>query len=249
MLIGGGGNDNLVGQYGDDELWGGDGDNSLTGGTENDILAGGGGADAMDGGLGADQFVYLAAGNSTDAARDSLLWFQSGLDKIDLTALGAAAIGWVPLAGGYNLVTVQLGAAAMKFYVQGAVAGADFLLSSSLVIGTPGNDTLRGFSAGSVERMEGGAGNDLYYVDNAGDLVVEAAGAGADAVYASVSYTLAGGQHVETAVDGQSWRHDRDQPHRQRARPDLIGNAGANVLDGGGGADTCSASAATTPIG
>ena len=36
----------------------------------------------------------------------------------------------------------------------------------------------------------GGAGNDVYVVDNVGDLAAEAVGAGNDTVYASVNYAL-----------------------------------------------------------
>ena len=45
--------------------------------------------------------------------------------------------------------------------------------------------------------MSGGAGNDIYYVDNAADKVNEAAGQGTDTAYASVSYALQAGQQIE----------------------------------------------------
>ena len=43
----------------------------------------------------------------------------------------------------------------------------------------------------------GGAGNDIYYVDNGSDQVTEAALGGSDNVYASVSYALATGSEIE----------------------------------------------------
>ena len=52
---------------------------------------------------------------------------------------------------------------------------------------------------------------------DAGDVVIEAVGAGYDAVYTSVSYALAaGGGRV--AVGERRLRHRGDHPHRQRVR-------------------------------
>ena len=44
--------------------------------------------------------------------------------------------------------------------------------------------------------MWGGTGDDLYSVDNAGDVVTEFAGEGSDTVWALIDYTL--GDQVET---------------------------------------------------
>ena len=66
--------------------------------------------------------------------------------------------------------------------------------------------------------MIGGPGNDTYVVDNAGDVVIEAASGGTDTVQASVSFMLA------------AERREPD-PDRQRAI-NGTGNTLANILIG-----------------
>ena len=82
--------------------------------------------------------------------------------------------------------------------------------------------------------MAGGAGNDTYLVDNAGDKVVEAGAGGVDAVQTTISYALASDAEVEylTAVG----TGNLDLTGNQFANI-ISGNAGANRLDGGAGAD------------
>jgi Ca2+-binding RTX toxin-like protein len=60
---------------------------TIVGGAGNDIIIGGGAADALFGGNGADSFKFLAKADSGPAASDIIHDFQTGVDKIDLTAL------------------------------------------------------------------------------------------------------------------------------------------------------------------
>lgn len=96
----GGGNDILYGDDGNDALYGEAGDDRLFGGSGNDALDGGAGSDVMDGGLGRDKYVLEADGaqdiivfrpgdtGKTIGTADIVTGFESGVDKIDLTAFG-----------------------------------------------------------------------------------------------------------------------------------------------------------------
>ena len=85
-----------------------------------------------------------------------------------------------------------------------------------------------------ADTMNGGAGNDIYIVDNIGDIVTEAGTSLAeiDTVYSYVDYTL--GANVEVlnlvgnAVNGTG----------NALNNSLYGNDGNNRLDGGAGLDT-----------
>ncbi|SMF01455.1 Hemolysin-type calcium-binding repeat-containing protein, partial [Pseudogulbenkiania subflava DSM 22618] len=93
-----------------------------------------------------------------------------------------------------------------------------------------GNDTLNG--GAGADTLIGGEGNDSYFVDNAGDMVVELVDAGIDTVTSTTDYTL--GANLEHLVlkDGALLGAGNALNNR------LTGNALNNHLDGGAGADT-----------
>src|SRR5258708_25767641 len=75
------------------------------------------------------------------------------------------------------------------------------------IIGTAGNDTINGFGgndtidggAGAYS-MVGGTGDDLYFVDNPGDQVVELQNEGIDEVRSTINYTLPDGVNNLTLI-------------------------------------------------
>ncbi|HEX8257800.1 MAG TPA: hypothetical protein VF589_09205, partial [Allosphingosinicella sp.] len=101
--------------------------------------------------------------------------------------------------------------------------------------GGSGNDSLNG--GGGGDTMNGGSGNDRHYVDSAGDLVIEAAEGGTDRMFASVSYALADGAHVEMlttiANSGTASIHLSGNSGANR----ILGNNGGNILKGRSGND------------
>src|SRR5262245_16361313 len=82
--------------------------------------------------------------------------------------------------------------------------------------------------------MEGVPANDTYFVDNAGDQVIEATSGGTDTVYSTVNYTLAPNQEVEfLRVYGSAGLSLTTNDHSTY----LIGGAGTDSLTGGAGND------------
>ncbi|MDF8333661.1 calcium-binding protein [Novosphingobium cyanobacteriorum] len=100
VIAGGDGIDRLRGDEGKDRLNGGDGDDTLTGGT---------GADFLTGGAGADRFVFAPGDTGTTlGARDRISDFESGIDKIDLTAFGVTSVS-ITQGATYDLLSIDQG--------------------------------------------------------------------------------------------------------------------------------------------
>jgi Ca2+-binding RTX toxin-like protein len=95
--------------------------------------------------------------------------------------------------------------------------------------GGAGNDILDG--GGGLDWLTGGLGNDRYFVDNPGDVVIENPGAGIDVVVASVNFTIP--TNVEYLYESGSGLTGTGS-----AGDDVLVSIGANTLIGAGGDDT-----------
>jgi len=101
------------------------------------------------------------------------------------------------------------------------------------------NDTLNGDAGGDLldggtgaDSMAGGIGDDTYIVDDIGDLVTEAGGAGTDRIRASITLTLAANvENLELTGSGDIGGTGNSLANQ------ITGNSGANVIDGGDGND------------
>ncbi|MEQ5796579.1 family 16 glycosylhydrolase, partial [Paracoccus sp. NFXS7] len=112
--------------------------------------------------------------------------------------------------------------------------------SANTLNGTSGNDKIYGLGGNDIidgkagaDEMYGGTGNDVYWVDNAGDRVIEKAGEGRDEVHSIIDWTLGENiedLHLRTPVNTKGTGNALDNL--------ITANAGRNVLSGMAGNDT-----------
>lgn len=167
--------------------------------------------------LGGDDLIEGSLGND-------VLNGGGGFDTVDYTGSNAA-------------VTVNLTTATNS--PSGGWAQGDTLISIENVIGSQYNDFLTGSATLNIlngglgaDTMAGGANNDTYYVDNVGDVVIEAAGQGTDTVISSITWTLATNFENLTLTGADDIDGTGNSVNNR-----LIGNDGANTLSGLAGAD------------
>ncbi|WP_232253700.1 hypothetical protein [Pseudomonas glycinae] len=110
-------------------------------------------------------------------------------------------------------------------------------------IGSTFNDQIRGNALDNVldgregaDYMVGGAGNDTYYVDNRGDVVVETGTSPTeiDSVFSTVTYDLFGSPNVENLT---LLTNANLNAYGNASNNVIAGNAGNNILDGREGTD------------
>jgi serralysin len=219
VLTGGGGADYLVGFGGDDILYGsGDAASTLQGGTGNDWYYISRTGDS----------IIEAEGEGNDRVLAYVSVTLSNSQEIEnLSAANAASTNAINLTGN---VFAQLiyGNAGANVLTSGG--GADYL------VGLGGNDILVG-NADTASTLQGGTGNDWYYITRTGDSLVEFAGEGSDRILSSVNYTLSAGQSIETLNALDAAATTAINLTGNALAQVINGNAGANVLTGGGGAD------------
>jgi Ca2+-binding RTX toxin-like protein len=183
-------------------------------------LIGAGGGDVMAGGLGNDfyrienagDFILESVGGGTDAAYVAL-----------------ALSGYTLNAGAeVELLSAIVPSSTVAFDLTGNEFG-------QTIIGTAGVNVLIG--GGGDDVLAGGAGNDLYRVEDAGDVVVENAGGGSDAVYAVVSYTLPSAYEIEVLAAISRTSTAALNLTGNGYSNTIFGSDGANVIDGKGGND------------
>lgn len=256
-VFGGDGSDMLVGSAAADVLNGENGD---------DYLRGGGGGDTLTGGAGRDVFVYEATSDSIVSAFDTITDFASGIDRIDLTALGVQNVSLVSGPGYTQLIATTL-AGTLWVRVGGTLALSDLILvhtteidgsanadmlfataggsilrggmGDDVLIGGAGNDRLEGGAGFDV--MWGGAGDDVYVLSDDYDLVWEVTGEGTDRIDMHHGGLLRMPDNVEnvTMFNGGYVRGNglANIILGSAGNDDISGEAGNDWLEGGAGND------------
>ena len=199
---------------------------NATSGSGNDTLIGNDAANVLDGGAGTDQMTG-GKGNDTfrvDNAGDKAFELVGeGHDVVLTTVTYALTAG-----SSIEVLVAANQASSAPIDLTGNELG-------QAIYGSVGNNVIDG--GGGADVMFGYAGDDQYYADNAGDMVIEAAGAGHDVVFATGDFTLTAGSHVEVLLAKLQSSNAAINLTGNELNNVIYGSVGPNVLNGKGGAD------------
>ena len=210
---GGGGNDTILGNSISNALAGNAGDDIIRGGAGDDFIYGGGNNDTLTGGVGNDQ-IHGDAGTDTAIFQDNYANFVITYDAVN---------------GDYILSDAILGTDKVwdveSFVFTDTTVAANFL-----------NLTLNG-TAGA-DHMTGAMGNDIYVVNNIGDIVDETSRSGVDTVQSSITFSLLDTSHVLGNVENLMLTGTASiDATGNMGVNSLVGNAGNNIIRAAAGDD------------
>ncbi len=228
--------------------------NIITGNSSNNILNGGAGADSLSGGAGND--VLDGSGDTT-----SIDTFTGGSGD-DVYGIYNSATVIVENAGAvegndtvWTAVNYTLSANIESMYLVGAITGTGnsgdnyivgYGADAQTINGGAGNDTLNGGLGNDtldggigIDLLIGGAGDDLYFIDDAGDVVVEIMNDGIDTINSSVTITALAANVENINLTGTAAINVTGNALNNN----IVGNSSNNILNGGAGADSLSGGA------
>jgi Ca2+-binding RTX toxin-like protein len=160
---------------------------------------------------------------------------QTGKLRPDVGAIANVSSFGTGPNGEVLLISYSTGAIYRLDFDGNFVPGNDVLnggAGNDSLFGGIGNDQLDGGIG--TDRMDGGAGNDVFTIDNAGDVVIEAAGGGTDEMRATLSASIAANVEILTLLGTANLNATGLDGKADR----LNGNSGNNVIDGKQGIDT-----------
>lgn len=226
-VIGSDHKDSLTGDKGANHIFGGLGDDLLIGGDGDDTLEGGSGVDEFQGGNGSD---LMFVDHADDYVREHS--YSTGTDTV------IASVSYDVESGAVEVLQAAAGFAPI------ALTGNEY---THTLIGNEGSNILKSNGRGSV--MQGGGGNDVYFVDNAGDQIVDTGGT--DVVYATTSFTLSANSGVDQVIatgnvaflNGNGFDNvllgtsGKNTMNGDAGNDKIYGKGGKDVLTGGSGKD------------
>jgi myo-inositol-hexaphosphate 3-phosphohydrolase len=205
LINGTSGNNSLTATTNPDRIFGNAGNDTIT-----STIANAGQNDLFDGGIGTDTLV-ISGGTALTALTLNIANTSNQLSGISgLLVQNFESFNFANFLGNLNST---------------GSAGND------TITGGAGNDTLDG--GAGINTLKGGSGDDTYIISTLTNTITEAANAGVDSVFSSITYTLA--TNVENLVlTGTTDLNGTGNTLNNT----LTGNSGNNILNGGTGADT-----------